>query len=122
MATRIVAPEEKEESATFSSASFHDDYVVQDVKVIDMEKRLIKAFRDADVRDTGVLDSVSFRNLLTNFDLGLSTEQIDYIMSHADENSDGSIDYKEFMKIGVEVVCMLQVSYSSIYTCAISLS
>ena len=70
----------------------------------DMHAMLSQLFDEADADGNGYLDPVEFKNLLKNQALGLSSREIRKIMMECDEDSDGMIDYNEFLPIAVEML------------------
>jgi len=59
-------------------------------------KRLRQAFSAADKDGDGSLDKGEFRDMLTNFGLQLSPPDLDNFFAKYDDDSSGSINYREF--------------------------
>ena len=60
---------------------------------------MIDLFQRADSNGNGVLSRSEFKNCLQSADLGLTKKDINALLTLADENEDGVVDYKEFMPI-----------------------
>jgi Ca2+-binding EF-hand superfamily protein len=69
-----------------------------------MEAKLIALFHEADTDGSGALSLQEFKVLLKRADLGLDTTEVMRLMAEADVNSDGQIDYSEFVPLAVELV------------------
>ena len=72
--------------------------------VVDLENLLIELFKEADTDNSGTLDPAEFAGLMATAQLGLSKQELKFLLADADENSDGSISYAEFVPLAVEVV------------------
>lgn len=70
----------------------------------DLEAQLRRIFVEADTDNSGYLSTKEFKVLLKHADLGLTKHQIRLLMSEADENDDGHIDYNEFMNAVVQLI------------------
>lgn len=58
---------------------------------------LDQIFNEFDSDGNGSISQVEFRNAIRRLNLGLTSREIDKIMLRIDTNSDGRIDYNEFM-------------------------
>jgi hypothetical protein len=54
-------------------------------------------FREFDEDGNGTISQTEFRNAIRKLNLGLSSREIDKLMERIDTNSDGKIDWREFM-------------------------
>ena len=58
---------------------------------------LDQIFREFDSDGNGSISEVEFRNAIRKLNLGLTSREIDKLMLRIDSNSDGKIDYNEFI-------------------------
>ena len=72
----------------------------------ELRQRIEELFIGADKDGNGVLDRKEFKQVFVDLreELGLSNKDIRRVMSEADENQDGCIDYSEFVTVAVDVV------------------
>jgi len=69
-----------------------------------LDARLRAIFLKADRDGSNWLSRTEFRNALVNADLGLTRKDINLIMSAADVNQDGAIEYAEFVPVALAVL------------------
>lgn len=60
---------------------------------------VMEAFNLIDEGGTGLINSVTMGKAMSNADVGISPEDIDYLFTVADESGDGEISYSEFRNI-----------------------
>merc|ERR1719272_1598538 len=65
-------------------------------------------FRQADVNNSGSLDSKEFLSLLRACNLNLSRSSVRRIMEEADINDDGTIQFEEFVPVMVDIIQSMQ--------------
>jgi len=65
-------------------------------------------FRQADVNNSGDLDSSEFLQLLRACNLNLSRNAVRRIMEEADINDDGTIQFEEFVPVMVDIIQSMQ--------------
>jgi len=58
---------------------------------------LDQIFKEFDSDGNGSISEVEFRNAIRKLGLGLTSREIDKLMLRIDSNSDGKIDYNEFI-------------------------
>jgi hypothetical protein len=58
---------------------------------------LEQIFNDLDQDNNGVLSTLEFRGAMRKLGIGLTSKEIDKLMIKTDKNSDGVIDWEEFM-------------------------
>ena len=75
-------------------------------ELMDSERQLIDWFDAADVDKKGYLNAQEFYLLVRSKagDLGLTDDEIAVMLSYADENEDGVIEYKEFVPMAAEIM------------------
>jgi hypothetical protein len=61
-------------------------------------KTLVQVFKEFDVDGNGVISAVEFRQALRRLNLGVTSLEIDKVIKIVDKNSDGNIDWNEFMQ------------------------
>jgi hypothetical protein len=82
-----------------SSSSTWDTDVFEKLRQIirTSPKSFEDIFKEMDSDGNGVISSVEFRNAIRHLGLGLKSREIDTLMNRIDTNSDGKIDWKEFI-------------------------
>jgi Ca2+-binding EF-hand superfamily protein len=75
-------------------------------ELMDSERQLIDWFDAADADGKGYLNAQEFYMLVRSKagDLGLTDDEIAVMLSYADENEDGVIEYKEFVPMAAEMM------------------
>lgn len=81
-----------------SSLSKWDTDIMEKIRSIlsAAPKPLKQIFADMDTDGSGSLSANEFRNGIRKLNLGLTSREIDQIMSKVDKNGDGHINYAEF--------------------------
>lgn len=74
----------------------------------EMEQVLVQLFREADVDGNNVLSLPEFKSVMAKANLGLDDKQMKLLMAEADSDSDGQIDYFEFVPLAVDLITSLQ--------------
>jgi len=74
----------------------------------EMEQVLVQLFREADVDGNNVLSLPEFKTVMAKANLGLDDKQMKLLMAEADSDSDGQIDYFEFVPLAVDLITSLQ--------------
>ena len=69
-----------------------------------LRSTLINMFREADREQRGSLTYDEFQNLMERNDLGITSQEIKFVISEADENDDGFIAYNEFVPVAVDMI------------------
>lgn len=120
--TREVLRDQPDNVYTYGAAYFErlladsyggrDDSQVNAHKDIDMESleiRIGEMFDAADTEQKGYLSREQATSIVRNVatELSFTEEQINYIMTEADENHDGLIDFQEFMPLMMEMVQLI---------------
>jgi calmodulin len=78
-----------------------DEFVMlfeQNVRNPGVEENLIDAFRMFDKDGNGKINAKEFKEAMTSFGDKLTEDEAEEMISQADLNRDGTIDYKEFVK------------------------
>jgi Ca2+-binding EF-hand superfamily protein len=71
---------------------------------VELENLLIDLFQEADADNSGTLDVEEFAKLMETANMGLSSAEVKLLLAEADENSDKTISYQEFVPLAVEVI------------------
>jgi len=74
------------------------------LSVEQLEEILRKMFEEADVDGSNTLSLSEFKGLMNRAELGLSKKELRALLAEADVNSDGEIDYAEFVPLATEIV------------------
>ncbi|KAH3745269.1 troponin C, skeletal muscle [Pelomyxa schiedti] len=74
-------------------------FVIASQKEISPQEHLMLAFRAFDKNGDGKISAAEFREAMMTRGEPLSEAEVDVMMQLADTNKDGSIDYKEFLKL-----------------------
>lgn len=70
----------------------------------ELQDFIMDMFLRYDTDESGYLDRKEFKQLMQSAELGLSKKEVRRIMSEADENDDGVLEYREFVPVMVEIV------------------
>ena len=91
--------ENEEISKNYKEATSVDE-IVDKVKQImrASNKTLQQLFLEIDIDGSGSVSNLEFRNCIKKMKLGLTSREIDLLLNTCDENMDGKVDVKEFMK------------------------
>ena len=76
-----------------SSADFHN-----------IRDRLSKMFEEADKEHRGYLTYAEFESLMSQIDIGISSQELRFVIEEADENQNGFVDYEEFIPLAVDMI------------------
>ncbi|KAL7674094.1 hypothetical protein ACOME3_000374 [Neoechinorhynchus agilis] len=68
-------------------------------KEMEDEQELREAFRVFDKQNRGVIDVADLKLIFKTLDENMSSDEIDQIISEVDEDSSGTVDFEEFMKL-----------------------
>ena len=98
MTRRRLPPTRASMSAGHTSENFFDAMVRVRDCVLDNWKEMRRVFRNTDNHNTGVVDSLQFRQILRQFNVNLSEEEFFHLLSYYDKNLDGNISYNDFIR------------------------
>jgi len=73
-----------------------EDFFLRGMSQEELEGIMKKIFLQHDADGNGILDRDEFKACLKSSDLGLTRKEINMLLSEADENADGVIEYEEF--------------------------
>ena len=73
-----------------------EDFFLRGMSQEELEGIMKKIFVQHDADGNGVLDRDEFKACLKSSDLGLTRKEINMLLSEADENADGVVNYEEF--------------------------
>jgi len=79
-----------------------------------MEKDLITIFTRADKEGLGYLTAEAFREVIMAMQLGLSPYHVAVLMTEADINADGMIQYSEFVPVGLKMLYSFKAKTSAL--------
>eukprot|EP01032_Pedospumella_encystans_P029673 gene29673-33504_t len=65
---------------------------------------LINMFKEADDDNSGSLTFDEFQQLMEQVELGISPQELRFVISEADENENGVVDYEEFVPLAVDLI------------------
>ena len=69
------------------------------MKDTESEEEIIDAFKVFDKSGDGLISAVELRHVLTNLGEKLSEEEVDEMLQEANIDSDGNINYNDFVKM-----------------------
>jgi Ca2+-binding EF-hand superfamily protein len=74
-----------------------------------LESQIVDMFNAADEEGKGYLSRAQATTVVTNLaaQLSFNSSQVQYIMTEADENNDGMIDFNEFLPLMMELIQLL---------------
>ncbi len=85
-------------SSNSSTAKWEADIIEKLRQIIrSSSKSFEDIFKQFDEDKNGIISQLEFRNAIRKLNLGLSSREIDKILTKVDKNSDGKIDYQEFI-------------------------
>lgn len=81
--------------------SFEEFNILLSRKVVDqeVEEELLEAFRVFDKEGNGKISASELRHIMTTLGEKLSEEEVEEMMTEADYNGDGQINYVDFVKL-----------------------
>merc|ERR1711998_320507 len=83
------------------------EFLLQGVSRDWLERSMLKMFMQADINNSGTLDTSEFIACLRNLDLGVTRKEITYIVSEIDANQDGLITYQDIAPICFDLFVVL---------------
>lgn len=98
MSRRRLPPTRASMSAGHTSDNFFDAMIRVRDCVLDNWKEMRRVFRNVDNLNTGIVDSLQFRQVLRQFNVNLSEEEFFHLLSYYDKNLDGNISYNDFIR------------------------
>lgn len=69
---------------------------------MDSEEEIREAFRVFDEDGIGYISAAELRHVMTNLGEKLTDEEVDEMIKEADSNSDGQVNYEEFVRMMTE--------------------
>ena len=86
------------------SASANLKNLSGDVDMKDLTEMLLQLFMETDVDKTGSLSYAEFQTLMERIDLGISPQELNFVICEADEDENGTVDYNEFVPLAVDLI------------------
>lgn len=74
------------------------------MKDTDSEEELREAFKVFDKDGNGYISAAELRHVMTNLGEKLTDEEVDKMMTEADTDGDGQVDYNEFVRMMVSSI------------------
>jgi len=105
--TAARARTEAEETAEYEQmeAQFEaEDFFLRGMSAEELEGIMSKIFKDHDADGNGVLDRAEFKACLMSADLGLTRKEINLLLTEADDNGDGVVEYDEFVPLCFKIL------------------
>jgi hypothetical protein len=69
-----------------------------------LQSLLINMFKEADTDHNGYLTFDEFQTLMEKVDLGISQQELRFVIVEADDNGNGVVDYDEFIPLAVDLI------------------
>lgn len=88
-------------------ASGHSSQLMHSTEQDDLQTLsdfLINMFKEADIDASGSLTFDEFQVLMEQVELGISPQELRFVISEADENENGVVDYEEFVPLAVDLI------------------
>ncbi|VDI45640.1 Hypothetical predicted protein [Mytilus galloprovincialis] len=98
MSRRKLPPTRASMSAGHTSNNFFDAMIRVRDCVLEHWKEMRRTFRNVDSGNTGIVDSLEFRQILRQFNVNLSEEEFFHLLSYYDKNLDGKVSYNDFIR------------------------
>jgi Ca2+-binding EF-hand superfamily protein len=89
------------------NAGGHSSQIVHSTDGEDLQSLstlLINMFKEADEDGSGSLTFDEFQALMEHVELGISSQELRFVISEADENENGVVDYEEFVPLAVDLI------------------
>jgi Ca2+-binding EF-hand superfamily protein len=83
------------------------EYVYNDLTQEQLERFILKLFLESDTDNNGVLDKGEFLACIRQLDFGLTTKEINFVMSQVDTNQDGMVSYEEFVPFATDLLVQI---------------
>merc|ERR1740130_1944487 len=78
-------------------------YILEGMSKEQLEAAAINIFQSFDVDSSGQLDRKEFKECLKAMDLGMTTKEIQYAMTHVDVDANGLVSYAEFLPMVIQI-------------------
>lgn len=86
------------------SASANLKNLGSEVDLKELTDMLLKLFKETDLDGTGSLTYSEFQMLMEKIDLGISPQELNFVICEADEDENGAVDYQEFVPLAVDLI------------------
>lgn len=80
----------------------HKEHTSEDYH--NLRQKLSRMFRESDKENRGYLTYAEFEKLMDKINIGISAQELRYVISEADENENGYVDYDEFIPLAVDMI------------------
>jgi Ca2+-binding EF-hand superfamily protein len=77
---------------------------VEDADLLGLSELLVEMFNEADSDKSGALTFDEFQKLMERIDLGISPQELRFVIQEADEDGNGVVDYNEFVPLAVDLI------------------
>lgn len=69
-----------------------------------LKTMLVTMFQEADTESNGYLTFDEFQGLMERIEVGITPQELRFVIAEADENENGFIDYAEFVPLAVDMI------------------
>ena len=76
----------------------------------ELDAHILKIFKAADTNQSGSLSHFEIRNLFESLEINLSSFELSVLISEADVNNDGLIDYEEFVPVCADLLRVMSTN------------
>jgi Ca2+-binding EF-hand superfamily protein len=83
-------------------SDLHKEHTSEDYH--NLRHKLSRMFRESDTENRGYLTYAEFEKLMDKINIGISAQELRYVISEADENENGYVDYEEFIPLAVDMI------------------
>eukprot|EP01038_Epipyxis_sp_PR26KG_P005066 gene5066-7070_t len=101
---RPISIDKAYEIVNSDSSSSHLMQTNETDDLVAISSLLINMFKEADVDDSGSLTFDEFQSLMEKVELGISPQELRFVISEADENDNGLVDYNEFVPLAIDLI------------------
>ena len=101
---RILSYEEVKEIVKIAGLHAHLIHKNEDEGLDDLRNLLIRLFKESDLDNSGFLAFDEFENLLAKNEIGLSGNELRFVIAEADNNGNGVVEFEEFIPLAIDLI------------------
>lgn len=89
----------------------HED---ADDNLDDLRNLLIKLFKESDLDCSGFLAFDEFEDLLAKIEVGITGQELRYVIAEADDNGNGVVEFEEFVPLAIDLIQAFRAKTSAL--------